>query len=92
MKYIWSCPRWCSIHFSFAIGFSIFKQLQEEVNVYTQELKMNFIKKGVGDFLYAIPNVLHKGKRTVVADCSIKDVNGNLVAQALDTFHITGRL
>ncbi|MFD1037446.1 PaaI family thioesterase [Virgibacillus byunsanensis] len=72
-----------------AIGFSILNQLQGEEKVFTQELKVNFIKKGEGEFLYAKPSVLHFGKRTVVADCSIKDVNGQLIAQALGTFHVT---
>lgn len=73
-----------------SIGFSILNKLPADQEVLTQELKVNFIKKGAGDLLYAKPNVLHAGKRTVVADCSIKDLNGDLVAQALGTFRIIG--
>lgn len=74
-----------------SIGFNILQQLSGTGKVLTQELKVNFIKKGEGDFLYASPNVLHKGRKTVIADCSIRDRNGQLVAQALGTFYITER-
>ncbi|MFZ3579362.1 PaaI family thioesterase [Virgibacillus sp. DJP39] len=71
-----------------SIGFFILDKIATGKKVFTQELKMNFIKKGKGNFLYATPKVLHWGRKTVIADCSIKDENNQLVAQGLGTFYI----
>jgi uncharacterized protein (TIGR00369 family) len=71
-----------------AIGYDILKKLQKDQQVYTLELKMNFIKKGTGDRLYARTEFLHFGKTTVVAQCQILDNIGEIVAHALGTFYI----
>lgn len=71
-----------------AIGFSILKEISKEEKVFTLELKMNFIEKGEGARLIAEPVILRKGKSTVVAECSVTDETGKLVAKALGTFYI----
>ncbi|WP_216827517.1 PaaI family thioesterase [Alkalihalobacterium elongatum] len=62
--------------------------LKEGEKVFTLELKMNFIKNGTGEKLYAKTNFLHKGKTTVVAQCNIEDENETLIAHALGTFYV----
>lgn len=71
-----------------SIGFTVLKEVQEGEKVFTLELKVNFIKKGEGSRLVAKPRILHFGKTTAVADCTILDDNERIVAQALGTFYI----
>jgi uncharacterized protein (TIGR00369 family) len=71
-----------------AIGFSILQKVPKEEKVFTLELKVNFIEKGEGSRLIAEPVILRQGKSTVVAECSVTDENGKLVAKALGTFYI----
>jgi uncharacterized protein (TIGR00369 family) len=74
-----------------AIGFNILKNLTEEEKVFTLELKVNFIEKGQGERLIAIPVILRQGRSTVVCECTVVDEKGTLVAKALGTFYISGR-
>jgi uncharacterized protein (TIGR00369 family) len=71
-----------------AIGYYILKRLPPEEQVFTLEMKMNFIKKGIGNRLYAVPRILHWGRTTVVADCEIIDEEQNMVAMSLGTFYL----
>ena len=71
-----------------AIGYKLLPRLQENQQVFTLELKVNYIKQGRGKVVAAKPKILHFGKRTVVAECSIEDENNSLIAQALGTFII----
>jgi uncharacterized protein (TIGR00369 family) len=71
-----------------SIGFMIYKDLPPGGQVYTQEMKVNYTKKGLGDKVYATPQVLHRGRYTVVAECRIHDEEGDLVAVALGTFFV----
>ena len=70
------------------IGFMILNQLSEGQKVFTLEMKVNFINKGIGTRLIATPSVLRWGRTTVVSECTIEDDNGNLVAKALGTFYV----
>lgn len=74
-----------------AIGFGIVKTLAEGEKVFTLELKVNFIEKGQGDRLLAVPVILRRGRSTVAAECTVTDDKGTLVAKALGTFYISGR-
>ncbi|MCG7344083.1 PaaI family thioesterase [Sporosarcina sp. ACRSL] len=71
-----------------AIGFMILRRLSEDQKVFTLEMKMNFIKKGAGAQLIAIPTIIRWGKTTIVAECTIEDSEGDIVAKALGTFYI----
>lgn len=72
-----------------AIGFNILKNLNTEEKVFTLELKVNFIEKGQGDRLIAVPVILRQGRSTVVCECTVSDEKGTLVAKALGTFYIS---
>lgn len=71
-----------------AAGVLIGKKAGKDKQVFTQEMKMNFIKKGTGDRLFAYVDILHLGKTTAVAQCQIKDENGAIVAHSVGTFYI----
>lgn len=73
-----------------SIGFMILNQLSEGQKVFTLEMKVNFINKGVGTRLISIPTILRQGGRTVVAESTIEDDDGNIVAKALGTFYVVG--
>jgi uncharacterized protein (TIGR00369 family) len=72
-----------------AIGYSILPQLAKGQKVYTLELKMNYVKPGLGDVLRAKPTILHHGNKTVLGICGIYNSDGELVAQAQGTFYKT---
>jgi uncharacterized protein (TIGR00369 family) len=69
-----------------AIGFMILVKLSEGQKVFTLELKVNFIKKGMGSHLIASPTIVTMGKTIVVAECTIEDESGVIVAKAFGTF------
>ena len=71
-----------------AIGFHLIERLPEEVNVFTLELKMNFIKAGTGTYLRAEPSILHLGGTTAVTECEIFNDKDELVAKAFGTFYL----
>ncbi|MFD4820750.1 PaaI family thioesterase [Peribacillus butanolivorans] len=71
-----------------AIGFKILERLLQGQKVFTLEMKVNFINKGVGTRLIATPSILRWGKSTVVAECTIEDDGGEIVAKALGTFYV----
>jgi uncharacterized protein (TIGR00369 family) len=72
-----------------AIGFEILDKLEANKKVVTLEMKMNFIKPGMGDLLVAKTEILHWGRTTVVGTAAILDEEGDLVAQSLGTFHVS---
>jgi uncharacterized protein (TIGR00369 family) len=72
-----------------AIGMEIMKRLQENEQVYTLEMKMNFIKKGVGEKIFTQTEFLHWGTTTIVAQCKILDEEGDIVGQTLGTFYLS---
>jgi uncharacterized protein (TIGR00369 family) len=71
-----------------AIGFTIMTKIPDDCQVFTLELKMNYVKPGKGEKLYARPIINHLGKNTVVAECKVVDEQNELVALALGTFFI----
>lgn len=71
-----------------SIGHHILHKLSENEQVYTLELKVNFIKKGTGRILSGQPHIYHWGKSTVVAACKIFDQEDDLIALAQGTFYI----
>lgn len=71
-----------------AIGYRILTNLPKNEKVYTQEMKINYIKPGKGDILTAQPEIMHRGRNTVIGQCRIEDETGDLVAQSLGTFFI----
>ncbi|GLB60597.1 hypothetical protein NCCP133_27290 [Cytobacillus sp. NCCP-133] len=71
-----------------SIGFHIMTKIPKESQVYTLEMKMNYISPGKGKKLYAKPAIIHLGKSTVVSECRIIDEKDHTVAIALGTFFL----
>lgn len=71
-----------------SIGYYIMTKIPENLQVYTLELKMNYIRPGKGKKLFAKPSIVHLGKSTVVSECKIIDEQDKLVAIALGTFFL----
>lgn len=70
------------------IAENIMHQLGDKRDVFTLELKMNYIRKAKGNYVIGKSEILHLGSRTAVAECSIYNENDNLVAKAFGTFFI----
>lgn len=71
-----------------AIGFHIMTMIPTHTQVFTLELKMNYVRPGKGKKLYAKPAIIHLGKSTVVSECKVLDEKGETVAIALGTFFL----
>lgn len=71
-----------------AIGYHIMTKIPKDCKVFTLEMKMNYVKPGKGNKLFAKPHINHLGKNTVVSECKILDEEGDLVAIALGTFFL----
>ncbi|MBT2679225.1 PaaI family thioesterase [Bacillus sp. ISL-35] len=71
-----------------AIGFHIMTMIPEDTQVFTLELKMNYVRPGKGKKLYAKPSIIHLGKSTVVSECIVIDEKAETVAIALGTFFL----
>lgn len=57
----------------------------------TLDLNINFVRRvREGDIVKAFPQVIHKGKTTMVVRGSILDAKGQLLAEARGTFFVTG--
>ncbi|PLS17337.1 hypothetical protein CVD28_12270 [Bacillus sp. M6-12] len=63
-------------------------EMPEDASVSTIELKMNYVRPGSGEKLFAKPAILHMGKNTVVAESRIFNDNEQLVAVGLGTFFL----
>lgn len=54
------------------------------------DLKLNFINAAkIGETLRATGNVIHAGRRTIVAECRVEGKGGRLIATASATFAAT---
>lgn len=70
------------------IAEDIFHRLEDQRNIVTLELKMNYIRPASGDYVIGKSAILHLGSRTAVAECSITNEENELVAKAFGTFFI----
>jgi len=72
-----------------AMGRSLRTLKPGVVRAMSFDLKLNFINVAkVGETLYATGHVIHSGRRTAVAECSVMGQDGRLVATASATFAI----
>jgi acyl-CoA thioesterase len=70
-----------------AMGRAMTTVLPEGERHYSFDLKLNFISFGrIGERVRAVARVLHRGRRTGVAECRVEGEDGRLVATASATF------
>jgi len=73
-----------------AMGRSLRTMEPGVVRAMSFDLKLNFISAAkVGETLRATGHVIHAGRRTAVAECSVAGQDGRLVATASATFAVT---
>ena len=73
-----------------AMGRSLRTVKPGVVRAMSFDLKLNFINAAkVGETLRATGQVVHAGRRTMVADCRVEGKDGRLVATASGTFAVT---
>ncbi|MGG0250906.1 uncharacterized protein (TIGR00369 family) [Peribacillus frigoritolerans] len=70
------------------IAEDILHRFEDKRDVFTLELKMNYIRKANGNYVIGKSEILHLGSRTAVAECSIYNEDNELVAKAFGTFFI----
>ncbi len=70
-----------------AMGRCLATVLPARERHYSFDLKLNFIAPGrIGERLRAVARVIHRGRRTAVAECRVEAADGRLVATASATF------
>jgi acyl-CoA thioesterase len=73
-----------------AMGRSVRTLKPGVVRAMSFDLKLSFVTAAkIGEKLRATARVIHAGRRTVVAECSIEAPDGKLVATASGTFAVT---
>lgn len=72
------------------MGSLINQSLPKGKYAVTSEMKVNYVKPGVGKELISRAKLIHKGKSLVVAQCEITNERGNLVVFATGTFSVLG--
>lgn len=71
-----------------AMGWMITKKLPEHLGSVTAELKVNYIKPGVGKQLRCVATLLHQGKHLCFAEAKVYSDNNEIIASASGTFFI----
>ncbi|SFI98221.1 PaaI family thioesterase [Thermoflavimicrobium dichotomicum] len=70
------------------MGSLVNKRLPEGYDAVTSELKINYLKPGVGKELISRARLIHKGSTLVVSQCEITNDRGQKIAFATGTFYI----
>mgnify|MGYP001303596804 CR=1 FL=1 len=70
------------------VAIALLTQTQRGEQVTTIELKLNFLASVSEGVLISEASLVHKGRRTAVAQCTVRRSDGKLVAQALVTYMI----
>jgi len=71
-----------------SVAAAIFTMLDDDEQILTIELKINFLAPAAGD-IYAQAKILHKGRKTAVGEVDVSDLSGALIAKALVTYYIS---
>lgn len=68
-------------------GVALYTMTEDADKILTIELKINFIAPASGD-IYCLGKIIHKGRKTAVAEVDVTGDSGELVAKGLLTFYI----
>lgn len=71
-----------------AVGSAVRSSLSEEESASTVELKVNYKRPGIGEYLVAKSTLSHRGKTLAVGEVKIEDSSGKLVALGSATYMI----
>ena len=70
------------------MGSLINQSLPDNVGVVTSEMKLNYMRPGLGKYLVSRAKRVSMGNKLCVAECRIETDQGKLVAIAIGTFFI----
>lgn len=73
------------------MGSLINQILPDGYGAVTAEMKVNYLKPGVGKELISQAKLVHQGQQLVVAQCEIKDENEKKIAFASGSFYVIKR-
>lgn len=68
-----------------AMGLAFASTLKRRQSAVTVELKINFLRPVWRERLFALAQVIHRGRRLGWVDCEISDEAGRLIAKASST-------
>ncbi|MCT8139054.1 PaaI family thioesterase [Anaerobacillus sp. CMMVII] len=71
-----------------AMGSLVHQSLPEHQTAVTTELKLNYVKPGIGDELICIAKILNKGKSIYVCEAKVYNDKNSLIAIATGSFFI----
>lgn len=70
------------------MGFIIHHQLPEDETAVTVEMKIQYIKPGIGKELRCVSRILHKGSKLCYCEAKVFNDEGDLIANGTGTFFI----
>ena len=70
------------------VALALLTRTQRGETITTIELKVNFLASVSSGMIVAEAILVHKGRRTAVADCTVRRGDGKIVAKALVTYMI----
>ncbi|MED4015463.1 MULTISPECIES: PaaI family thioesterase [Sutcliffiella] len=65
--------------------------LPDDKAVVTTEMKVNFLKPGIGDAFRCVANIIHKGSKIIVVEGKVFSENHKLIAHSTGSFFIINR-
>lgn len=71
-----------------AVAFALMTLIQPGEQVYTVELKINYLKAVSEGELFGEARVVHKRKKLALADMEVKNEKGDLIAKGLATYMV----
>jgi uncharacterized protein (TIGR00369 family) len=71
-----------------AVGMALVGMINQNENISTLEMKINYLKPIKGGELIAEAKIVHKGTQTAIGDVDVRDENDALVAKGLATYAI----
>jgi uncharacterized protein (TIGR00369 family) len=72
-----------------AMGTLISHNIEDNIAPVTTELKINYLKPGIGETLTCVATYLHKGKKLRVCEAKVYNDDQNLVAHSTGSFYMS---
>ena len=74
-----------------AVGMALVGLLNQDENLSTMEMKINYLKPFKGGEIVAEAKIIHKGTQTAIGDVEVRDEKEDLIAKGLATYAIFKR-
>lgn len=70
------------------LGTAVTNHLPDDLTVVTSEIKVNYLKPGVGKHLRCVAKMIHRGKHLCVAEAKVYSDKDEIIASGSGTFFI----